>query len=392
MVDGAEPDIVGTGIAAVLVVRIARMRGRERDLLVARKIEVVDRHACAAQAERRQRGQQVAHERRLAAPLRGLEADHQRPGGRQSEPGQREEQHRQIQMVDAAIEVRRAPSRPRAPRPFWPRRPVIGPSASTWANAGPPSAIAPPRCVNRSSARRPIVPGRGAGRDPTYGVYGNTGTAYTVLGILVNPVPQTRFDSAAAADRRPSSAGTSVFDRRYTALAAAVLALAAFNLFFRLGAEIVSEWDESIYAFTAAEMLANGDWIGTTFNGALDYYNTKPPLKVWLIALSFKVFGVRLLPLRLVSALAAWLTVGALMWWARRLAGSAVSLLSGVVLATASRFCMSMPGAARTPTRLYAAGAARVVALWAADARGGWHVAWIGPIVAAAFLLRGMAC
>ena len=102
-----------------------------------------------------------------------------------------------------------------------------------------------------------------------------------------------------------------------------MLALAAFNLFFRLGAEIVSEWDESIYALTAAEMFASGDWIGTTFNGALDYYNTKPPLQVWLITLSFKAFGVGLVPLRLVSAVAAWLTVGVLMWWARRLAGAA---------------------------------------------------------------------
>ena len=32
-----------------------------------------------------------------------------------------------------------------------------------------------------------------------------------------------------------------------------------------------------------------------------------------------------------------------------------------------------------------------VVAIWAADARGRWHLAWLGPIVAAAFLLRGMA-
>ncbi len=208
----------------------------------------------------------------------------------------------------------------------------------------------------------------------------------------MNPVPQTRFDSAAAADRRSSSAGTSVFDRRYAALAAAVLALAAFNLFFRLGAEIVSEWDESIYALTAAEMLASGDWIGTTFNGALDYYNTKPPLQVWLITLSFKVFGVGLVPLRLVSALAAWLTVGALMWWARRLAGAAVSLLSGVVLATCFAFLHEHAGrSANTDAIFTLLILLSVVAIWAADARGRWHVAWIGPIVAAAFLLRGMA-
>jgi hypothetical protein len=39
----------------------------------------------------------------------------------------------------------------------------------------------------------------------------------------------------------------------------AVLALAAFNLTFRLGSEIVTEWDESLYAITASEMVARGD-------------------------------------------------------------------------------------------------------------------------------------
>ena len=42
--------------------------------------------------------------------------------------------------------------------------------------------------------------------------------------------------------------------RRYAALAAAVLGLAAFNLIFRLGREVVSEWDESLYAISALEM------------------------------------------------------------------------------------------------------------------------------------------
>src|SRR6266699_696481 len=107
-------------------------------------------------------------------------------------------------------------------------------------------------------------------------------------------------------------------DRHYSALAAAALLLAAFNLTFRLGSEIVTEWDESLYAITAAEIVACGHWIGTTFMGALDYYNTKPPLNVWLIALSFKAFGSNLVSLRLVSAISAWLTVAVLQGWTRR--------------------------------------------------------------------------
>src|SRR4051812_16164674 len=84
----------------------------------------------------------------------------------------------------------------------------------------------------------------------------------------------------------------------YRFLAAATLALAAFNLTFRLGHEFVTEWDESLYAIGAWETFHNGSWIGTTFLGQLDYYNTKPPLMMWLIAASFKLFGPSLWSLR----------------------------------------------------------------------------------------------
>src|SRR4029450_6625919 len=88
-------------------------------------------------------------------------------------------------------------------------------------------------------------------------------------------------------------------------LAGAVLAIAAFNLAFRIGNELVQVWDESLFAITAEEMAASGDWIGTTFLGSLDYYNSKPPLHVWLVALSFKVFGPGLGALRLPASGAA---------------------------------------------------------------------------------------
>ena len=46
-----------------------------------------------------------------------------------------------------------------------------------------------------------------------------------------------------------------------------MLLLAAFTLTYRLGLESVEEWDESLYATTAWEMLQSGDLIGTTFGG-----------------------------------------------------------------------------------------------------------------------------
>src|ERR1051325_1205158 len=83
----------------------------------------------------------------------------------------------------------------------------------------------------------------------------------------------------------------------YRFCAALVLGLAAFNLTFRLGHEIVVDWDESLYGISAWEMLCNNQWLATTFRGSIDYYNTKPPLNIWLLALSFKAFGPNLISL-----------------------------------------------------------------------------------------------
>ncbi|HUQ89718.1 MAG TPA: hypothetical protein VM096_19300, partial [Vicinamibacterales bacterium] len=52
-------------------------------------------------------------------------------------------------------------------------------------------------------------------------------------------------------------------------LASLVALLACINAFARLGSETVTEWDESLYATSAAEMVRSGNWIATTFNGQL---------------------------------------------------------------------------------------------------------------------------
>lgn len=180
-------------------------------------------------------------------------------------------------------------------------------------------------------------------------------------------------------------------NRHYAALAAAVLGVAALNLLFRLGSEVVSEWDESMYAISAWEMEKSGHLVATTFLGALDYYNTKPPLNVWLIALSFKTFGINFVSLRLVSAVSAWLTVAVLVGWGRRAFGPAIALFAGLVLATTFGFVYVHSGRTAETDALFALLVLlTVVALWAEE-RQPWHRAWLGPIAAAVFLLRGMA-
>jgi len=179
--------------------------------------------------------------------------------------------------------------------------------------------------------------------------------------------------------------------RHYPAFVAAVLLLAAFNVGFRLDREIVRQWDESLYATAAWEMMTSGNWVATTFRGSLDYYNSKPPLNVWLIAGAFKIFGVNLMALRMASAIAAWLTVAVLMWWSRRIFGPALSVLSGLALSTNFAFLIVHSGRSAETDALYALLILlTVVILWAAWDHP-WRLAWLGPTLAAVFLLRGMA-
>ena len=185
--------------------------------------------------------------------------------------------------------------------------------------------------------------------------------------------------------------GAEPWARRFRAGAALVLALAALNLFFRLDREMVTEWDEALYAISAAETARNGNWIGTTFGGALDYYNTKPPLNVWLIAGSFKAFGINLFTLRLPSAAGAWLTVLVLLLWGRRAFGAPTALLAGLVLSATYGFIYVHSGrSANTDALFTLLVLLTVVVLWTARDRP-WRLTWLGPILAAVFLLRGMA-
>jgi len=177
----------------------------------------------------------------------------------------------------------------------------------------------------------------------------------------------------------------------FSVLAVAVLCLAAFNLTFRQHVETVQHWDESLYAMTAWEMLQSGDWIGTTFQGKLDYYNSKPPLNVWLIALSFKLFGVNLIAFRIPTLVAAFSTVVLILLWGRRRLGDATAVFAGLVLATMFGFFYMHAGRnANTDAINTLLVALIVVTQWGARDRP-WRLVWLGPLLAAVFLLRGMA-
>jgi 4-amino-4-deoxy-L-arabinose transferase-like glycosyltransferase len=179
--------------------------------------------------------------------------------------------------------------------------------------------------------------------------------------------------------------------RRLTALAAAVLALAVFNLTFRLGSEGLTEWDESLYATSALEMVRNNAWVATTFDGALDYSNSKPPLNVWLLALSLRTFGVNLVALRVASVVAAALTVLVLLVWAWRRFTPLTGVLSAFVLATCFGFLYVHSGRTANPDALMTLFFLLIVIVLDVSREAPRRRVWLGPLLAGVFLLKGMA-
>ena len=137
-------------------------------------------------------------------------------------------------------------------------------------------------------------------------------------------------------------------------------------------------------------MLDTGDWIATRLDGAVDYsVITKPPLHAWLTALSFTSFGISAISLRLVSVVSAWLTVLVITLWARRVAGPLVALAAGAVLSTTFGFMYVHSGRTGNTDALFALLIAlTAVTLHQSIARP-WTRLWLGPLLAALFLLRG---
>ncbi len=84
-----------------------------------------------------------------------------------------------------------------------------------------------------------------------------------------------------------------------------VIAIALFIAFFELGSFTLFDVDEAVFAQASKEMLHSGDWVTPTYNGAKRF--DKPIMIYWLMAASYKAFGVNEFAARFPSAAAACL-------------------------------------------------------------------------------------
>ena len=81
----------------------------------------------------------------------------------------------------------------------------------------------------------------------------------------------------------------------------------SFIFFYRLDYNTLESWDEAWYASIAREMVKTGNFIQMVWNGK-PYYD-HPPLGFWLIAISYKLFGVNELATRLPSTLLGFFSI-----------------------------------------------------------------------------------
>lgn len=110
-----------------------------------------------------------------------------------------------------------------------------------------------------------------------------------------------------------------------------LLVLTIFVFFIGVDFFALIDPDEPRYASCAKTMLESGNWTIPYFNGVPRL--NKPPLFYWLVALSFKVFGVSELSARLPSLIFGIGGVVLTFFWARSMWGRKNAFWAGFVLA-----------------------------------------------------------
>jgi 4-amino-4-deoxy-L-arabinose transferase-like glycosyltransferase len=115
-----------------------------------------------------------------------------------------------------------------------------------------------------------------------------------------------------------------------------LVAICLFLFFFKLGSRALWDHDEGIHATMARNMVVTGDWVTPRFNG--EAFFDKPSLFNWIGASSFALLGFTELAARLPAALLGLACVFVTYLLGKRMFGSSVGFLGGVVLATSGLF------------------------------------------------------
>lgn len=115
------------------------------------------------------------------------------------------------------------------------------------------------------------------------------------------------------------------------------LILFSLTVFFsKLGLNGLANYDDCFYAEEAKEILKTGNWMILHYNGAAAYNNA--PFFMWLLALSYKVFGLSVYAAKFPSALMGFLTVFLIYYLGKTLFDSTQGFLAAFILSTTYPF------------------------------------------------------
>lgn len=112
-----------------------------------------------------------------------------------------------------------------------------------------------------------------------------------------------------------------------------------FVFFQHLDSFHILNWDESMFAVNACEMIHNHNFIGLYYKNIPDLFNTKPPLQVWLQVLFIKFIGYNELAIRLPSAIASSCSALLLFYFIRKRSSLVFALCVFFVFITSFGVC-----------------------------------------------------
>ena len=115
-----------------------------------------------------------------------------------------------------------------------------------------------------------------------------------------------------------------------------LVAAAIFMSFFRLGSVTLFDVDEAVFSEATKEMVQSGDWITPTYNGENRY--DKPILFYWLMAASYKVFGINEFGARFPSALSGFVLSLAVFFFVRCFSEDRQAFLASLSLTLSAYF------------------------------------------------------
>ncbi|MCX5726169.1 MAG: glycosyltransferase family 39 protein [Candidatus Saganbacteria bacterium] len=116
-----------------------------------------------------------------------------------------------------------------------------------------------------------------------------------------------------------------------------LIILSSFLFLFGIGSIPILDGDTAFYAKIAKNIISSGDWLTMTFTGTGEIIN-KPPLVMWLMAVSYKLFGITEFAVSFWHSLLAIGTVILTYFIGKELFDRKTAFISSLILLTSAQF------------------------------------------------------